>query len=283
MLVVLGLCLGSFVNALVWRLHEQEKGQKSKSKGRKSTRAQGLRPSKDLSIIQGRSMCPHCEHELSALDLIPVVSWLTLRGRCRYCPKPISWQYPFVELFTAVLFVFSYLFWPLAWNAPGVVSFSVWLILLTGFVALAVYDLHWMILPNRIIFPLMYMAAGLVIYLAAEQKDVGILLAAGLSVLIAGGLFYGLFIMSKGRWIGGGDVKLGFLLGLAVQEPAQAFLIIFLASGLGTLVVVPGMALKKVTSKSRIPFGPFLIAGAIIVRLFGAGMIAWYKRQLLLP
>src|SRR4051812_13278636 len=95
-LIVFGLCLGSFVNALVWRVHEQEAAKK---------------PNKKLSVLNGRSMCPHCEHELAAKDLIPVLSWLSLGGKCRYCHKPISKQYPLVELLTALLVVGSYIWW----------------------------------------------------------------------------------------------------------------------------------------------------------------------------
>ena len=93
----LGLCAGSFVNALVWRLHEQKRSKKADKK---------------LSILNGRSMCVHCRHELTWYDLIPLFSWLLLRGKCRYCKKPISWQYPIVELATAAVFVLSYIFWP---------------------------------------------------------------------------------------------------------------------------------------------------------------------------
>jgi len=99
-LVVLGLCLGSFVNALVWRIHEQDRltGKKKKPHKKQLDR---------LSILHGRSMCPDCHHELKPKDLVPLFSWLSLHGKCRYCHKPISWQYPVVELLTAGLFVFS--------------------------------------------------------------------------------------------------------------------------------------------------------------------------------
>src|SRR5262245_41082320 len=100
-LTVFGLCWGSFVNAFVWRLHELETNKRlSKSQKKK------------LSILHGRSMCPDCHNELAWYDLLPVVSWLSLKGKCRYCGKPISWQYPFVEALTAALFVLSYVFWP---------------------------------------------------------------------------------------------------------------------------------------------------------------------------
>src|SRR5882762_114793 len=102
-LAILGLCFGSFVNAAVWRIYAQEQVKSKKLQVKKST---------NLSIVNGRSVCPHCEHELAAKDLMPVFSWLSLGGKCRYCKKPISRQYPLVELLTAVLFVFSYLYWP---------------------------------------------------------------------------------------------------------------------------------------------------------------------------
>src|SRR5690606_19684146 len=103
-LVILGLCLGSFVNALVFRLHMQMKASE-KHRGKKVQKAK-------LSIVSGRSMCVHCHHELAWYDLIPVLSWLTLGGKCRYCHKPIAWQYPLVELATAALFALSYVYWP---------------------------------------------------------------------------------------------------------------------------------------------------------------------------
>src|SRR5690348_8244818 len=112
LLGALGLGLGSFVNALVWRLHEQELAEEEPKHKRAKGKARQL-SAKELSIVSGRSMCPDCHHELAPQDLIPVLSWLWLRGKCRYCSKPISWQYPLVELVTAALFIVSYLSWPL--------------------------------------------------------------------------------------------------------------------------------------------------------------------------
>src|SRR5690606_6942893 len=96
-LALLGLCLGSFVNALVFRVHAQSK-LKSGSKKKIGKR------DVDLSVSRGRSVCIHCGHELAAKDLIPLLSWLLLRGKCRYCHRPISWQYPLVELTASLLF-----------------------------------------------------------------------------------------------------------------------------------------------------------------------------------
>jgi len=271
-LIFCGLTLGSFVNALVWRIHKQSKAS-SKTKPTTQNR---------YSILKGRSMCPDCRHELAAKDLVPVFSWLSLGGKCRYCRKPISAQYPAVELLTAILFVVSYVFWPLEWNSAGIVNFVVWLVMLTGFMALIVYDLKWMLLPNRIVYPLTQLGLLLALYNVVVDGNLQALINTFLSVAVAGGIFYGLFQLSDGRWIGGGDVKLGILIGLILGDPYLAFLVLFLASLLGTFVIAPGMLLKKFTAKTKIPFGPFLIVATIIVQLFGLSIIEWYKQKLLL-
>jgi prepilin signal peptidase PulO-like enzyme (type II secretory pathway) len=134
----LGLCLGSFVNALVWRLRQRSLVHSSKSTAKK---LKGL-PAKDsqlrtqgLSILKGRSMCPHCHRELNAKDLIPILSWLSLKGKCRYCGKKID-DSPMVELIMPVLFVFSYLYWPAVFNTNQTILFSLWLVFLTDFILL---------------------------------------------------------------------------------------------------------------------------------------------------
>jgi prepilin signal peptidase PulO-like enzyme (type II secretory pathway) len=265
-LVVLGLALGSFVNALVWRLHEQEKAPKNK----------------DLSIIKGRSMCPHCKQGLSAMDLIPVASWLALKGKCRYCGKPISVQYPMVEAALAALFVLSYLYWPKEIEGAQVLAFGLWLLLLTGFMALTVYDWHWKLLPDKIMRPMAVIAVVFAsVQAAAAYRPFMAVLNALLAVIAGGGIFYVLFQVSDGKWIGGGDVKLGALLGLIVGTPGKAVLVIFLASLLGTLASLPLLTSHKLKRNSTIPFGPFLIAGAIITQLLGHSILHWYTRSFL--
>lgn len=265
-LLITGLCAGSFINALVWRIHEQAK--KTKKSG-------------NLSILKGRSMCPNCRHELAAKDLIPVISWLWLRGKCRYCGKPISAQYPVVELLTAGLFIFSYVFWPFMFDAKGTILFIFWLVFLIGLIALAIYDIKWQLLPNRIIFPLIYIAIlqsmVLIIFTPSFHQFLSILL----STVIGGGLFYLLFQLSNGKWIGGGDVKLGALLGLILANASLIIMTIFAASLIGTAISVPLMIIGRFNRKTRIAFGPLLIVGAIIAQLFGHSFINWYKHKFL--
>jgi len=280
-LSLLGLCFGSFVNALVWRLRMQESPEAKK----RSNKTNSKPTTHNYSVLKGRSICPNCQHRLAPLDLLPIVSWLALKGRCRYCKKPISWQYPLVELLTAVLFVAFYVFWPYPLlNSPlSTLWFVLWLVILTGLMALAVYDLKWLILPDKIIKPLF--AIGLitaVLQMVFIDKSHQSLSQVALSTLIGGGIFWVLFQVSKGKWIGGGDVKLGFLLGLVLQKPLYAFLYIFIASILGMLYSAPMLLVKKIKPTSKVPFGPFLIIGAIVTLLFGQQIFNWYLSLLII-
>jgi leader peptidase (prepilin peptidase) / N-methyltransferase len=283
-LVVLGLALGSFVNALVWRLHEQERGASrgSKVKAKKpKANAKSAQPY-SLSIMHGRSMCPKCRHELAAKDLIPIFSWLTLGGKCRYCKKPISVQYPLVEAVAALLFLFSYVFWPNPVTGSEVAMFVLWLAMLVGLISLVIYDLLWMVLPDKIIFSLMGVAlAQAVIRVFVADKPLIMLLGIILGALVGGGIFYFIFQISKGKWMGGGDVKLGFLLGIVVASPAASFLLLFLAALSGTIVSLPLLLSHRLTKSSRIPFGPFLIFAAVVVVLSGHSILFWYQKTFL--
>lgn len=263
-LVILGLCAGSFVNALVWRLHQQTK----KTKDHK------------LSILFGRSVCPNCDHTLAWYDLIPVFSWLLLKGRCRYCKKPISAQYPAVETGMAIVFVASYIFWPETISQNGQwLLFGTWLLSSVGLLALAVYDLRWMLLPNKIVYPTLFVAAAgrsAYILVYSDNKWHDIYLWA-ISLLIASGVFWLLFTISKGKWIGYGDVRLGLITGTLLADPYKALLMLFFASVLGSLTVLPGLVKRQKTLSSRLPYGPFLIMATGIVVLFGDSLINWYK------
>jgi leader peptidase (prepilin peptidase)/N-methyltransferase len=287
-LIVLGLILGSFVNAVVYRLHIQTRQRKANSSKLKAAKhLSSTKRANKYSIISGRSMCTHCHHELHAIDLVPVFSWLTLGGKCRYCHKSISAQYPVVEILTAALFVISYLYWP---TNLGTTIFSqsssifyFWLIFLIGLVALNVYDIKWFLLPNKIMYPLLGLALiQSLVLVVSKGGGTHEIWQIVLSFAIGGGLFYLLFQVSGGKWIGGGDVKLGWLLGLILAVPSLTLLMIFAASLLGTFVSLPLMVTKKISRTTHIPFGPFLIAGTIISRLFGAAIINWYRSKLLL-
>ena len=256
---LLGLCFGSFVNALVWRLH----------KGR--------------DFVAERSECTHCHHVLAWYDLVPVLSWVALRGRCRYCHKKID-DSPIVELGVAVLFVVSYLFWPFTpWTTLTMSMFAIWLVSLVILAALTLYDLKWQLLLDKLVFPLI--GLGIVLgwlrfYGYEVLGVVGALLQMIAGVAIISGLYLALHLISHGRWVGFGDVKLNVFIGLILGWQG-ALLALFMANLLGVIVVLPGLVMQKITPRSRIPFGPFLIAACIITLLFGRYIIDWYMHSLL--
>lgn len=252
LLIVAGLLFGSFINALVWRLHEKR------------------------DWVKERSECPHCHHQLAAIDLVPVLSWLFLQGKCRYCHKPIP-DSPLVELALPALFVLSYVYWPQPLEGLGLYTFVFWLVFLVGFVALALFDFKWFLLPDVIVFPLIGLAAvqliGGFLFFGATWRDVaGSLIGAA----IMSGLFYAIFVLSKGKWIGFGDVKLAIVLGLLAGGALPALLVLFVASVTGSLLALPLVVTGRATRKSHLPFGPMLITGAIVVVLFGQAIIDWY-------
>jgi len=263
-LFLFGVILGSFVNALVWRLRKRET-------------AKGIVAPK-YSISRGRSMCVHCKHELAPKDLIPVVSWLMLRGKCRYCKKPISAQYPVVEVITGVLFAVSYAFWQFPIDSiAGVGVLAVWLVSLVILIALAIYDIHWYELPDRLVFPLIGLALVFASLSAYAQRDITILAESLFGSVLIFSLFWVLFQVSKGEWIGGGDVKIAFALGAFAGGATQSLLVIFIASLLGTLLAIPSLLKTGAIKGVKIPFGPYLIAATILVVLFGNSVISWYQ------
>jgi leader peptidase (prepilin peptidase)/N-methyltransferase len=259
-LFILGLIFGSFLNAVAWRLHAGK------------------------SFVRGRSQCDQCGHTLSARDLVPVFSWLAQKGRCRYCQQKISWQHPTAELLTSLAFVFSYLWWPESLNgAAPKVLFVGWLMCLVGLVALAIYDLNWMLLPNKLIYPTLLVAvAARGFYVAAyELRPFHALLYWGASLLVASGFFWLLFMVSRGRWIGYGDVRLGLVTGTLLASPSLSFMMIFLASLAGSLIAIPLLAYRNQSLGSRLPYGPFLIGATFFVMLFGQTLLDWYNRVVL--
>lgn len=273
-LILLGLCLGSLVNAVIWRLHQQEKEASPRDA---KSKAKLLLAKDNLSILTGRSMCPHCRHQLAAKDLVPVLSWLSLGGKCRYCHKPIGWQYPIVEVKLALLFILSYYYWPYELHGAEWSVFGAWLLCLTLLVALAIYDYFWLLLPDKLLKPLVILTLVYAVIPELVTTDrTNNLLHPLVGALVIAGLFYILFTISGGKWLGFGDVKLAVPLGLLAGTAGQSLLLIFTASILGSLVAIPLLVLKKTKMSSKLPFGPFLIAATIVVVLFGPSFSHWY-------
>jgi leader peptidase (prepilin peptidase) / N-methyltransferase len=242
-----GLCIGSFLNCFIYRL---EKGE---------------------SVLKGRSYCPRCQHTLAWYDLVPVASVIFLKGACRYCHKKISLQYPLVELLAGLVFVCIFLQVGLV-NIP----YLIFLLLISCFfIVIFVYDLMHYIIPDSVLFPAL---AITFLYQLITNSHVLFFnsLWAGLS---ASAIFLLLFVVSRGTWMGFGDVKLALLLGLLLGFP-DIIIGFFLSFLIGAVIGMVLMLFKKKGLKSEIPFAPFLIVGTFIALFFGHSIIQWYLRFL---
>lgn len=280
--VVFGLVFGSFINAVVWRLYQQSLEPKVKSLKLKAKslklKAQNPQSSVEFSITKGRSICPECKHRLAAIDLVPVVSWLALRGRCRYCHKAISAQYPLVELLVGALFGLSAA--ALIGPTPAIlqiVNFGFWIYFLVVLVILALYDMHWYLLPDVVLLPAIVVGLARLLVLLIIGQSLLAVSSYILAALAVGVAFYSMAAVSKGRWMGGGDIKLVFLMGLILGWSKLAVALLLAFNG-GALVGVMLIGLKIKHRKDHIPFGPFLVGGTIVAMLYGQSIIEWYLR-----
>ena len=266
---VFGLIIGSFLNAVIYRIWAKR------------------------SFLKGRSFCPYCKHPLSWKDLIPLLSFLILRGKCRYCRKPISWQYPLVEISAGLLFVFSWSyiitennFLSFNFLPPNGELFSVLslqnllavfylLIVSSLLLVIFVYDLKHYIIPDQIIYPAIIIA-GIFSFLPLPE---GFNKFSFLSAVLAAGFFLAIVLISRGKWMGMGDVKLAFFMGLFLGFP-KILPALFLSFLIGAIIGTGLILAKKKTLKSEVPFGPFLIIGTFIALFWGKIIIDWYLNLL---
>ncbi|HVY35831.1 MAG TPA: prepilin peptidase [Candidatus Paceibacterota bacterium] len=243
---VLGLLIGSFLNVVILRMHT----------GR--------------SFVKGKSICPRCGRKLRWFELVPVVSFLALRGRCRTCHEHISFQYPIVELLTGFLFVLFYIKAPLA---GGFSAFSwAWFVFMATIasvlIVITVYDIRHKIIPDGAVYTFILLALISVVYhvITGGIALIFPLLIAGVVVALP---FFLIWFFSKGKFMGFGDVKLalgmGWLLGLS-----QGFTAVIFGFWIGGIFGLFLIALShRYSMKSEIPLAPFLIAGLSIVGIFG--------------
>ena len=244
---VFGLIVGSFLNCVIYRLEEKE------------------------SFLKGRSYCPKCRHKLSWLDLIPVFSFLILRGKCRYCSSKIAIQYILVELSTAILFLLLLL------NSQNIPYLIYGTIITSFLIIIFVYDLKYYIIPDRVIFPailaigIWYLLASIFLNFYTRQEILNVIFSA----FGTAGFFLFIILISKGKWMGLGDVKLAFLMGLFLGFP-KILLGLILAFWSGAIIGIITIILKKKKLSAEIPFAPFLVFGTLVSFFWGQEVINWY-------
>lgn len=276
-LVLAGLCLGSFAGATVWRLRARELDAIKKDKTDKKKEGYNHKEYTHLKKLLGkgplsdRSQCLHCGYELKWYDLIPVISWLSLKGRCRKCKHPIGKFELLMELGVAAFFVLSFMFWPGGINdGLQLAHFILWLAAGVVMAVLFAYDTKWFLLPDSFSIALAVIGLGIVGVSAAESQDItGTVLTAFGAVAVLSGLYAVLYAVSQGRWVGFGDVKLGVGLALILVDWQLAAMALFLANFIGCLIVIPLLLSKKLKRDSHVPFGPMLIAGTILAWFIG--------------
>lgn len=278
-LALVGLVMGSFAGASLWRLRARQLVE-DKAEGEKVDKKEFkmLEPLSKVRLSTDRSMCLHCGHHLKWYDLIPLFSWVATGGKCRYCHKKIGWFEPLIEIGVAVFFVTSYIFWPeTIQTIPQMAYFTLWLIAGVFLAVLFAYDLKWSILPNRAMFPLIGVAAVAALFNIFGSLDpVGMLVSVVIAAFLLSGLYLILWIVSKGQWIGFGDVKLGLALALLLVDWKLAFLALFAANLIGCLIVIPGLLSGKLSRGTHVPFGPLLILGAVVAAWWGNAVLGWY-------
>ena len=245
---ILGTLIGSFLNVVIFR---NPKGE---------------------SISFPPSHCPNCKTRLTFWDLIPIVSYLYLRGRCRTCNEKVSVQYPIIEGITGLLFIFTYLIFGVG------LEFLEYIIILSILIAIFMIDYKHYIIPNGMnllifLVTLVFLIVGII----TGDKDLSDVLFRFYGLLLGGGFFLLIAIITGA--MGGGDIKLmaalGFLFGFT-----QTLVLIFFSFIIGGLLSGLLLVLKLKKRKDHIPFGPFICIGALITIFWGESLLRWYTNLL---
>lgn len=249
LILIYGLLIGSFLNVCIYRIP------------------------KDESIAFPASHCPKCNTRLKWYDNIPVLSYLTLGGKCRYCKDTISSQYPIVETLNTIIYLILFYFFHLS------LDFIFYALISSTLIVITFIDLKEMIIPDVLVLVVLGLS---IIHKSLNYFIYNIpfnIVNSLLGTLIAGGIFLLIIVLSKGG-MGGGDVTLigalGFILGVK-----YILLTIFISFMLGAIISLGLLATKIKTKKDPIPFGPFIILAFFIVLLYGESLIGWYMNQLM--
>lgn len=241
--VILGLILGSFLSMLLPRLHYGEQG-----------------------IVAGRSQCPHCKNVLRARDLIPLISFVLLKGRCHACKNRIAFWYPLIELTSALSFLALFLYVQndslFLWLTP-----HIFVLLFIFF-----YDLRYKEIHDYVMIPGIAYAFFATIWIGNPLSS---LIGAGIGIS-----FFGLqYLVSRGRWIGSGDIRIGAFMGLFLGWP-MILLGIMLSYIIGSVISIGLLLSKNATGKTAVPLGPFLVMGTTLVFFCGDRILDYYLQWL---
>lgn len=244
---LLGLIIGSFLNAVIYRLNALE------------------------SLLE-RSHCPHCKKKIRWFDNVPLLSFLLLSAKCRDCGEKISWQYPLVEFATGVIFALVGNYFFLSFDSASWLLTVYYLVIFSLLLVVFVYDLKYMEIPMIIVWSGIIISLAYFLsvdwqnfHIAASILDLKV--ASGiLGGLVAFLFFFSLALYSKETWMGYGDAYIGMLAGIIVGWPNVVWMLM-LSFTIGAIVSVGLILAGKKTMQSQVPFAPFLIAGVFLIIL----------------
>lgn len=243
--LIFGMLIGSFINCLAWRLHQEE-------------------------TIFGRSYCPKCLNKIKWYDNIPLLSFLILKGKCRSCSKKISWQYPMVELATGLLFYLAFSFF-----GPSPIFLIQSFIIISVLVLVFIFDFRWYLIPVSV---LLWSALILAILGAISHWFIlgYYLFSLVVTVAIAAVFFGAQYLITKGRGLGEGDIWLGAFLGVAFANVLEISVAILSAYFIGAIVGISLLATGNKKWGSKLPLGVFLSIGGLIALFWGQEIASWY-------
>lgn len=238
--ILAGLAIGSFLNVLIYRADELK------------------------TILKSRSKCPHCQKVIKWYDLIPIASYILLRGKCRNCSKDISVQYPLVEGGTALVYLAIFLTFGLSWAS------IFYMIVFALLIVIFVYDLKTQYIFDVFSWPLLIISLALGWYFASlnlTELVYGVVSGAGILALLV--------VISKEKWMGMGDIIIGAAFGALLGYP-RSIVFLFLSFVLGSIFGLLLIGAKKKTIKDAVPFAPFMIAAGFIALIWGNRIVDWY-------
>lgn len=252
---IYGVLIGSFLNVCIYRIPEES------------------------SVVSGRSHCMSCNTKLKWYDLIPLLSYIFLRGRCRSCKAKISIQYPMIEALNGMIYVL--VFYIFGWVNPLVIAQNIiYSLVLSALLVLSVIDFRTKTIPFGInVFILLMGLAEVILQIIYDGWNKSILLDHGIGLIAVSGFLFIIFCVTGGRGVGGGDIKLMAAAGLLL-----GWKLIILAFLIGCILasVIHPIRMKLNNLNRELAFGPYLSVGIGIAMLFGSIIINWYLEQFIL-
>ena len=264
--ILMGLMIGSFLNVVIARLPKMM--ERSWHQNCLELQGKPIPIEQKFNLIFPRSVCPHCTHKISAIENIPLLSFLLLKGRCKACKAPISWRYPAVELLTAVLA--GLISWKFGYTYTALFAAAFVFVLIT----LTFIDLDTQLLPDDLTLPLLWL--GLFFNLDYGFTDLKSAIIGAMAGYLVLWLVFWLFKLLRGKeGMGYGDFKLLAAIGAWFGWQLLPA-VILLSSTLGVMIGIAFLIMTKRNKDTPIPFGPFLAIGGIAALFYGQQLSGLY-------